>query len=88
MTSAREKRLANLEVRVEGDPIPIFCDEERDVPAAVDRLIAAGELTEADRALCVYWLKCTGPNAPSAADLRSLLAQWEAPQPPAPKPAD
>jgi hypothetical protein len=78
MGVALEKRLAKLEAKVEGDQIPIFCEEEREVPATVDRMIAAGALTEADRALCVYWLNCTGPNAPSEADLRSLLEQCEA----------
>jgi hypothetical protein len=93
MTSAIERRLAKIEGQAEGDPIPIFCEDEREVPATIDQMIAAGELTEADRVLCVYWLDCTGPNAPSDADLRSWLAQCEAgaerPEVAlAPKPAD
>ena len=87
MSVALEKRLAKLEAKVEGDQIPIFCEHESEIAATIDQMIAAGELAEADRALCVYWLSCTGPNAPSDADLRSLLAQWEA-EAPAPKPAD
>ena len=75
---ARTKRLANLEAMTEGNQIPIICEDEKDVTPTIDRMIAAGELTEADRVLCVYWLDCTGPNAPSDADLRALLAQWEA----------
>ena len=78
MTSTIKKRLTKLEARREGDQIPIYCEEESEVPATIDQMIAAGELTEADRVFCVYWLDCTGPNAPSDADLMSLLAQWEA----------
>ncbi|MEA2996998.1 MAG: hypothetical protein QOG74_2547 [Alphaproteobacteria bacterium] len=78
MAIARTKRLANLEAMTEGNQIPIICEDEKDVTPEVDRMIAAGELTEADRVLCVYWLDCTGPNAPSDADLRALLAQCEA----------
>ena len=78
MTVAMKRRLAKLEARTEGDQIPVYCEEESDVPATIDQMIAAGELTEADRGFCVYWLDCTGPNALSDADLMSLLAQWEA----------
>jgi hypothetical protein len=78
MAIARTRRLANLEAMTEGDQIPIICEDEKDVTPTIDRMIAAGELTEADRVLCVYWLDCTGPNAPSDADLRALLAQCEA----------
>ena len=78
MTSAIERRLAKVESKIEGDQIPIFCEEERDVPATIDRMIAAGDLSEADRPLCVYWLTCEGPNAMTDVKLRALLAQWEA----------
>ena len=78
MPDAIERRLAKVESKIEGDQIPIFCEEEHEVPATIDRMIAAGELTEADRPLCVYWLTCEGPNAVSDAELRALLAQWEA----------
>jgi hypothetical protein len=78
MAVARAKRLASLEAMTQGDQIPIVCEDEKDVTPTIDRMIAAGELSEADRVLCVYWLDCVGPNAPSDADLRALLAQWEA----------
>jgi hypothetical protein len=78
MRGAIERRLAKIESEIEGDRIPIFCEEEREVPATIDRMIAAGELTEADRPLCVYWLNCQGPNAMTHAKLLALLAQWEA----------
>ena len=78
MAIARTKRLTNLEAMTEGNQIPIICEHEKDVTPTIDRMIAAGELTEADRVLCVYWFDCTGPNAPSDADLRALLAQCEA----------
>jgi len=78
MTSAIERRLAKVETKIGGDQIPIYCEEECEVPATIDRMIAAGELTEAERPLCVYWLACEGPNAVSDAELRALLAQWDA----------
>jgi hypothetical protein len=78
MTSTIKKRLTKLEARRNGDQIPIYCEEESEVPATIDQMIAAGELTEADRVFCVYWLDCVGPNAPSDADLRSFLEQCEA----------
>ena len=37
------------------EPILIACDRPEDVPRRVDVLIAAGKLTEADRARCVCW---------------------------------
>lgn len=78
MKGAIERRLAKIESEIEGDQIPIFCEEEREVQATIDRMIAAGELSEADRPLCVYWLNCEGPNAMTHAKLIALLAQWEA----------
>ena len=78
MAIARTKRLANLEAMTKGNQIPIICEDESDVAATIDAMIAAGELSEADRVLCVYWLDCTGPNAASDDDLRALLRQWEA----------
>ena len=78
MAIVRKNRLASLEAMTRGDQIPIICEHESDVGPTIDRMIAAGELAEADRVLCVYWLGCTGPNAPSDADRRALLAQCEA----------
>ena len=78
MPDAMERRLAKVESKIEGDQIPIFCEEEHEVPATIDRMIAAGELTEAERPLGVYWLTCEGPNVMTDAELRALLAQWEA----------
>ena len=78
MLDATERRLAKVEAKIAGDQIPIFCEEEHEVPATIGRMIAAGELTEADRPLGVYWLACEGPNAVSDAELRALLARWEA----------
>ncbi|MEA3024707.1 MAG: hypothetical protein QOK01_3559 [Alphaproteobacteria bacterium] len=78
MTGAFKKRIAKLEARRQGDQIPVFCEEESEVPDTIDLMIAAGELTEADRVLCVYWLDCVGPNAVTDAELRSFLAQCDA----------
>jgi len=78
MTDAVKKRVAKLEARGAGDQIPIVCEDESEVPAIVDRMIAACELAEAERMLCVYWLDCVGPNAVTDAQLRSLLEQCKA----------
>ena len=78
MPDPMERRLAKVETKTAGDQIPIFCEEEHEVPATIERMIAAGELSEADRPLGVYWLACEGPNAVSDAELRALLAQCEA----------
>jgi len=37
------------------ETILIACDRPEDMPRRVDVLIAAGKLTEADRARCVFW---------------------------------
>ena len=37
------------------EAILIACERPEDVPRRVDVLIAAGKLTEADRAHCVFW---------------------------------
>ena len=78
MTGTIKKRIAKLEARRDGDQIPVICEHESEVPETIDQMIAAGELAEADRILCVYWLDCVGPNALSDADLRALLEQCEA----------
>jgi hypothetical protein len=78
MTGAAIKRIAKLEARRQGDQIPVFCEDESEVPATIEQMIAAGELTEADRVLCVYWLDCVGPNAVTDAELRAFLAQCDA----------
>jgi hypothetical protein len=78
MTGAVEKRLAKLAANLEGDQIPICCEDESEVPPTLDRMIAAGELTEADRALCVYRLDCRGPDAVTHVRSRSWLEQCEA----------
>src|SRR3979411_1323573 len=58
MTDAIKKRITKLEAGRQGDQIPVFCEEESEVPDTIDLMIAAGELTEADRVLCVYWVHC------------------------------
>src|SRR5947209_7413048 len=78
MAIACQRRVAKLETQTKGDQIPIMCERESDVAAAIDAMIAAGDLAEADRVFCVHWLDCTGPKAPSDDDLRALLAQCEA----------
>ena len=48
-------RITKLEVRGGSGEIPIWCDDETDVPATIDAMIADGELQEADRPRCVHW---------------------------------
>ncbi|HEX4553566.1 MAG TPA: hypothetical protein VH249_06245 [Xanthobacteraceae bacterium] len=78
MTGNFNKRIAKLEAKRRGGQIPIICEEESQVPALVERMIEAGELAEADRSRCVYWLDCVGPNALTDAQLRALLALCDA----------
>jgi hypothetical protein len=50
-----EKAKAKRGRKRASEPILIACERPEDVPARVDVLIAAGKLTEADRARCVFW---------------------------------
>ena len=50
-----EKAKANHARKRASETILIACDRPEDVPRRVDVLIAAGKLTEADRARCVFW---------------------------------
>ena len=50
-----EKAKAMRERKRASETILIACDRPDDVPRRVDVLIAAGKLTEADRARCVFW---------------------------------
>ena len=49
-----EKAKAKRGRRRASETILIACERPEDVPARVDVLIAAGKLTEADRARCVF----------------------------------
>jgi hypothetical protein len=50
-------RIVKLEARGGSGEIPIWCDDETDVRAIIDAMIADGELQEADRPSCVHWSK-------------------------------
>jgi hypothetical protein len=50
-----EKARAKRGRRRASETILIACERPEDVPRRVDVLIAAGKLTEADRARCVFW---------------------------------
>jgi hypothetical protein len=50
-----EKARAKRGRRRAPETILIACEDPEDVPRRVDVLIAAGKLTEADRACCVFW---------------------------------
>ena len=50
-----EKAKAKRGRKPASETILIACERPEDVPRRVDVLIAAGKLTEADRARCVFW---------------------------------
>jgi hypothetical protein len=50
-------RIMKLEARSSTGEIPIWCDDEADMPATIDKMIADGELQEADRPRCVHWTR-------------------------------
>jgi hypothetical protein len=50
-----EKAKAKRGRRRASEAILIACERPEDVPRRVDVLIAAGKLTEAERARCVFW---------------------------------
>ena len=55
-----DRRLSALEGAKSRDEIPVYAEEEADVPAAIEAMIAAGEITEADRPRCIWWLLAKG----------------------------
>jgi hypothetical protein len=58
MSNPMERRIARLEALSPPKPttIAIFVDDEDDVPRKVEEMIAAGQIAEADRHRCVFWL--------------------------------
>ncbi len=54
-------RITKLEARGGAGEIPIWCDDETDVPATIDAMIAEGELQETDRPRCVHWMLMQAP---------------------------
>jgi hypothetical protein len=59
-----------------GNALPIVTERVERVPAGIDRLIAAGRLSEADRPRCVYWQDfLRGSEAMSAEQLALVKAQ-------------
>ena len=54
-------RLAKLERHESNGDIPIWCDEEADVPATIQAMLAGGEITQGDVSRCVYWLNARCP---------------------------
>ena len=59
MRNPLERRIAGLEALQppKSDKIPVFVWDEDEVPKKIEEMIAAGELLEADRHRCVYWLR-------------------------------
>ena len=69
MSRAAKVRLLHLlayaaERRSPTNSLIMWCFHPRDMPAEIDRLIARGELTEADRPHCIHWT-ATFPRLPS-----------------------
>jgi hypothetical protein len=58
MSNPLERRIARLEALQppKSDRIPIFVWNEDDVPNKIEEMIAAGEIAEADRHRCAWWL--------------------------------
>lgn len=56
-------RIIKLEARCGSGQIPIWCDNETDVPASIDAMIAEGELQEVDRPRCVHWSQTQAPES-------------------------
>jgi hypothetical protein len=48
-------RIKKLEALGRSGEIPIWCDDETDVPVTIDAMIDEGELQESERLRCVYW---------------------------------
>ena len=60
MANDLQRRLAKLETGSSTDEIIIWTDHEGEAEAMIDRMIEAGEITEADRVRCVHWEKAKG----------------------------
>lgn len=56
-------RIMKLEARGGSGEIPIWCDDEADMPATIDAMIADGELQESDRPRCVHWSQMQAPES-------------------------
>jgi hypothetical protein len=56
---AIEQRLRRLEAAGNRDQIAVWCEDEADVAATIEAMIAEGEIREADRHRCVHWEKVT-----------------------------
>jgi hypothetical protein len=78
MNRSLERRLARLEANAPDPTIPIFVDDEADVPRRIDELIAEGKLTEADRPRCVHWTKHKRRRPMRHEDWVDVLTELEA----------
>jgi hypothetical protein len=58
MTTPLERRIARLEALrpPKSDKIAVFVWREDEVPKKIEEMIAAGEIAEADRHRCAWWL--------------------------------
>jgi hypothetical protein len=58
MSNPLERRIARLEALrpPKSDKIPVFVRREDDVPKKIEEMIATGEIAEADRHRCAWWL--------------------------------
>lgn len=77
MSRTNLKRLARLEAASSASAqIPVWCDGLEDYEATVTAMVAAGEMTEADRGRCVPWWEWQPPPGSHEAALEAL-EQWE-----------
>jgi len=54
-------RIKKLEALGGSGEIPIWCDDETDVPVTIDAMIDEGELQESERPRCVHWMQIQAP---------------------------
>jgi hypothetical protein len=55
-------RLAKLERHGAAGDIPVWCDDEADVPATIQAMLAEEEIAEREMSRCVYWAHARAPS--------------------------
>jgi hypothetical protein len=50
-------RIRKLEAYGGTGKIPIWCDDDTDMPATIDEMIAKGELQKSDRPRFIHWAR-------------------------------
>jgi hypothetical protein len=65
-------RLAKLEHHGMTGGIPVWCDDEADVPATIQAMLAGGEITQSDVSRCVFWAHARCPAGEHERSLEEL----------------